>query len=64
MYAHACEVGLEGAGSKVRDSRYQSRRSNDWTKKTCAQRETLALAGFALDGNDWDDIYVGRRKGQ
>jgi hypothetical protein len=33
-------------------------------KKTCAQRETLAIAGFALDGNDWDGIYVGRRKGK
>ena len=41
----------------------QSGRSNDWTKKTCAQRETLTIAGFALDGNDWDGMYVGRRKG-
>ena len=63
MYAHACKVGLEGVVSKVRDSRYQSGRSNDWTKKTCVQRETLTIAGFALDGNDWDGIYVGRRKG-
>src|SRR5829696_2023324 len=63
MFAHACKVGLEGVVSKVRDSRYQSGRSNDWTKKTCAQRETLTIAGFALDGNDWDGIYVGRRKG-
>ena len=31
--------------------------------KTRAQRETLTIAGFALDGNDWDSIYVGRRKG-
>jgi bifunctional non-homologous end joining protein LigD len=29
---------------------------------TCAQRETLPIAGFALDGNKWDGIYVGRRK--
>jgi bifunctional non-homologous end joining protein LigD len=27
-------------------------------KKTRAQR----YAGFALDGNDWDGIYAGRRK--
>jgi bifunctional non-homologous end joining protein LigD len=32
-------------------------------QKTCAQRETLTTAGFALDGNDWDGIYVGRRNG-
>ena len=63
MFAHACKVGLEGVVSKVRDSRYASGRGNDWVKKTCAQRETLTIAGFALDGNKWDGIYVGRRKG-
>jgi bifunctional non-homologous end joining protein LigD len=63
MFAHACKVGLEGVVSKVRDSRYASGRGNDWVKKTCAQRETLTIAGFALDGSKWDGIYVGRRKG-
>ncbi len=64
MYQHACSIGLEGVVSKVRDSRYRSGRSNDWVKKTCAQRETLPIAGFALDGNKWDGIYLGRRKGK
>jgi bifunctional non-homologous end joining protein LigD len=32
-------------------------------KKTCAQRETLTIAGFALDGTKWDGLYLGRRKG-
>jgi bifunctional non-homologous end joining protein LigD len=32
-------------------------------RSPCAQRETLTIAGFALDGNDWDGIFVGRRKG-
>jgi bifunctional non-homologous end joining protein LigD len=63
MFAHACKVGLEGVVSKVRDSRYLSGRGRDWVKKTCAQRETLTIAGFALDGNDWDGIYLGRRNG-
>jgi bifunctional non-homologous end joining protein LigD len=63
VFAHACKVGLEGVVSKVRDSNYVSGRSNNWVKKACAQRETLTIAGFALDGNDWDGIYVGRRKG-
>jgi bifunctional non-homologous end joining protein LigD len=48
MFAHACGIGLEGVVSKVCDSRYQCGRSNDWGKKTCAQRETLPIAGFAL----------------
>jgi bifunctional non-homologous end joining protein LigD len=64
VYKHACKVGLEGVVSKVRNSFYASGRSNDWVKKTCVQRETLTIAGFALDGNDWDGIYVGRRKGK
>jgi bifunctional non-homologous end joining protein LigD len=64
MYKHACSVGLEGVVSKVRDSRYASGRGNNWVKKTCAQRETLTNAGFALDGTKWDGIYVGRHKGK
>ena len=63
MFEHACKVGLEGVVSKVRDSAYPTGRSNDWFKKTCAQRETLTIAGFALDGSKWDGLYVGRRKG-
>jgi bifunctional non-homologous end joining protein LigD len=64
MFKHACGVGLEGVVSKVRDSRYRSGRSNDWVKKTCAQRETLPIAGFALKQNKFDGLYVGRRKGK
>jgi bifunctional non-homologous end joining protein LigD len=64
MYKHACRTGLEGVVSKVRDSRYPTGRSNDWVKKTCAQRETLTIAGFALDGTKWDGLYLGRRKGK
>ena len=63
IYQHACKAGPEGIVSKVRDSRYSSGRINDWVKKSCAQRETLTIAGFALDGNDWDSIYLGRRQG-
>ncbi|NYG44840.1 bifunctional non-homologous end joining protein LigD [Bradyrhizobium sp. IAR9] len=63
MFEHACKVGLEGVVSKVRDSAYASGRGNNWVKKTCEQRETLAIAGFALDEGKWDGIYLGRRKG-
>jgi bifunctional non-homologous end joining protein LigD len=64
MFMHACKTGLEGVVSKVRDSKYRAGRSNDWVKKACAQRETLAIAGFALDGRKWDGLYLGRRKGK
>ena len=63
MFAHACKIGLEGVISKVRDSAYPVGRSNNWVKKTCAQRETLTIAGFALDDGKWDGIYLARRKG-
>jgi bifunctional non-homologous end joining protein LigD len=63
MFKHACKTGLEGVVSKVRDSKYSSGRSNEWVKAACAQRETLPIAGFALDGNKWDGLYIGRRKG-
>jgi bifunctional non-homologous end joining protein LigD len=63
MFKHACGVGLEGIVSKVRDSRYSSGRGNDWVKKTCAQRETLPIAGFAMKENKFDGLYLGRLKG-
>src|ERR1700694_638476 len=43
---------------------YPTGRSNDWVKKTCAQRETLTIAGFARDGTKWEGLFVGRRKGK
>jgi bifunctional non-homologous end joining protein LigD len=63
LFKHACGIGLEGVVSKVRDSKYASGRGNDWVKKTCAQRETLHIAGFAMKGSKFDGLYVGRRNG-
>jgi bifunctional non-homologous end joining protein LigD len=63
MFKQACKMGLEGVVSKVRDSRYNSGRGNDWVKATCRQRETLRIAGFALKESRFDGLYVGRRKG-
>jgi bifunctional non-homologous end joining protein LigD len=62
IFKHACKTGLEGVVSKVRDSRYPTDRTNDWVKITCAQRETLRIAGFALDGSKWDGLYIGRER--
>jgi bifunctional non-homologous end joining protein LigD len=64
MFKHVCKVGFEGVVSKVRDGSYPSGRGHDWVKVTCAQRESLPIAGFALDGEKFDGIYVGRRKGR
>ncbi len=64
MFKSACKMGLEGVVSKARDARYHSGRINDRVKITCRQRETLPIAGFALDGSKWDGLYLGRRKGK
>jgi bifunctional non-homologous end joining protein LigD len=63
MFDHACKVGYEGVVSKVADSSYTSGRGRDWGKKPCAKRETLTIAGFALDEGKWDGIYLGRLRG-
>jgi hypothetical protein len=56
------EVVVPASDGTTDHSRYSSRRTNDWVKKSCAQRETLTIAGFALDGTKWDGLYLGRRK--
>jgi bifunctional non-homologous end joining protein LigD len=59
MFKHACGVGLEGVASKVRDSRYQSGRSNDWARKICAPRAPdAANLRFCAEGK-FDGIYLG-----
>jgi bifunctional non-homologous end joining protein LigD len=63
MLKQACKMGLNGLVSKVRDSRYNSGRGNDWVKVTCRQRETLPIAGFALQEKRFDGLHMGRQRG-
>ena len=42
----ACKLGLEGVIAKRRDSTYQSRRSSDWIKLKCSQRQEFVIGGF------------------
>jgi bifunctional non-homologous end joining protein LigD len=63
IFAHACEMGIEGIVSKRAGSRYRSGRTNDWIKSTCRQRETLAIVGYALKENRFDGLYLGRPNG-
>jgi bifunctional non-homologous end joining protein LigD len=63
FFETACGMGLEGIVSKVRDSRYSSGRTDSWLKLTCRQRETLPIVGYALKGDRFDGLYVGRRTG-
>ncbi|MFZ6731643.1 DNA ligase D [Undibacterium sp. Ji42W] len=42
----ACQMGLEGVIGKLKSSAYVSRRSNDWIKLKCAQRQEFVIGGF------------------
>ncbi|MBK0394688.1 DNA ligase D [Ramlibacter algicola] len=42
----ACKLGLEGVIAKRRDSAYVTRRSSDWLKLKCQQRQEFVIAGF------------------
>jgi ATP-dependent DNA ligase len=37
MFGKACEMGLEGVVSKLRDSRYRSGRTDTWQNAKCLQ---------------------------
>jgi bifunctional non-homologous end joining protein LigD len=42
----ACKLGLEGVIGKRRDSRYVQRRSPEWIKLKCGQRQEFVIGGF------------------
>ena len=42
----ACKLGFEGLIGKRADSPYQSRRSRDWIKLKCGQRQEFLICGF------------------
>ena len=46
LVAAACKIGLEGVIGKKRDSRYVSRRSPEWIKLKCGQRQEFVIAGY------------------
>jgi len=46
IVATACKLGLEGVIGKRRGSAYVSRRSDDWIKLKCAQRQEFVIGGY------------------
>jgi len=46
MVAAACKMGLEGIIGKRRDSTYVSRRTPDWIKLKCGQRQEFVIGGY------------------
>ncbi|RZJ17064.1 MAG: DNA ligase D, partial [Haliea sp.] len=46
IVASACRLGLEGVIAKRRDSAYVTRRSSDWIKLKCGQRQEFVIGGY------------------
>jgi bifunctional non-homologous end joining protein LigD len=46
FFQRACQSGVEGIISKLRNSSYDSRRSRSWLKVKCAKRQEFVIAGF------------------
>ena len=42
----ACKMGLEGLIGKRADSPYESRRSPNWIKLKCSQRQSFLICGY------------------
>jgi bifunctional non-homologous end joining protein LigD len=43
---HACQTGVEGIVSKLRNSPYDSKRSRSWLKVKCSKRQEFVIAGY------------------
>ncbi|MES2787509.1 MAG: DNA ligase D [Pseudomonadota bacterium] len=46
IIASACKLGLEGVIAKRKDSAYVLRRSSDWIKLKCGQRQEFVIGGW------------------
>jgi bifunctional non-homologous end joining protein LigD len=46
IVASACKIGLEGVIGKRKNSVYASRRSPDWIKLKCSQRQEFVIGGY------------------
>ena len=47
VFRHACRFALEGIVSKRADSPYQSKRSANWLKVKCLQRQEFVIGGYS-----------------
>lgn len=46
VYQHACRYALEGVVSKRSDAVYRQRRTRDWVKSKCLERQEFVVGGF------------------
>lgn len=46
VFTHACQLGLEGIVSKLRDSPYRSGRMKSWMKAKCSKSQEFVIGGY------------------
>lgn len=46
VYRNACQMGLEGIVSKEINSHYVQKRTSDWLKVKCSQRQEFIIGGY------------------
>jgi len=67
LYKRACELGLEGVISKLRDSPYHSGSTESWIKSKCVNRDNFPIIAFVekLEARPRRiaSLYLGRRDG-
>jgi len=56
VIASACRLGLEGVIAKRRNSAYVPRRSSDWVKLKCGQRQEFVIGGYTDPRGSRTDI--------
>jgi bifunctional non-homologous end joining protein LigD len=59
LLASACKLGLEGVVGKRRGSHYVHRRSEDWIKLKCLQREEFVIGGYTWPDESRRDPGIG-----
>lgn len=47
VFAHVCQMGLEGILSKRMDSPYEQKRSKSWLKIKCLNRQEFVVGGYS-----------------
>jgi bifunctional non-homologous end joining protein LigD len=61
MFARACDMGLEGLVSKLRDAPYRSGRTEAWIKTKCLQVARYEVIGYKKGATS---LYLARRDGK
>jgi bifunctional non-homologous end joining protein LigD len=59
ILATACKMGLEGVIGKRRGSQYVHRRSDDWIKLKCVQRQEFIIGGYTWPDESRLDPGIG-----